>query len=49
MKHYTVRGSKKDGWSIAIPSEPYVNAEQPKEYTCAAMQDGTLVYQPVRT
>ena len=48
MKHYIVRGNKELGWSIAIPSDAYTNAEQPKEYTCAAMQDGTLVYQPVR-
>ena len=48
MKHYKVRGNKSLGWNIAIPSEAYVQAEQPEHYTCAVMQDGTLVYKPVR-
>lgn len=48
MKHYKVSGNKTAGFRLAIPMEAYLNAEQPRAYTCAAMQDGTLVYQPVK-
>jgi len=47
MKHYKVSGNKEAGFRLAIPIEAYLNAMQPKAYTCAVMQDGTLVYQPV--
>jgi hypothetical protein len=46
-KHYRVTGSKKQGFKLNIPMESYIDAMQPKAYTCAAMQDGTLIYQPV--
>ncbi|MFA5382601.1 MAG: hypothetical protein WC356_05510 [Candidatus Micrarchaeia archaeon] len=47
MTGYKVRGNKELGWSIAIPSEAYAQADKPEEYTVCVMQDGTLVYQPV--
>lgn len=47
MKQYKVRGNKGLGHTIAIPAEAYDAAMQPEEYTCAVMQDGTLIYQPV--
>jgi len=49
MKHYKVSGNKKIGFRLIIPIESYMNSEQPAAYTCAVMQDGTLVYQPVRS
>ena len=47
MKTYHVSGNKKIGFRLIIPTEAYVQAMQPERYTCAVMQDGTLVYQPV--
>ena len=47
MKTYHVSGNKKIGFRLIIPTEAYVAAMQPERYTCAVMQDGTLVYQPV--
>jgi hypothetical protein len=47
MKTYRVSGNKKIGFRLIIPTEAYVVAMQPEKYTCAVMQDGTLVYQPV--
>ena len=49
MKHYKVSGNKEAGFRLAIPMEAYVAAMQPERYTCAVMQDGTLVYQPVKS
>ena len=49
MKQYKARGNKELGWNIAIPSEAYRLADEPEEYTCAVMQDGTLIYQPVKS
>jgi hypothetical protein len=46
---YLVNGNKKKGVRIAIPISAWLDAMQPRAYTCAAMQDGTLVYQPVRS
>lgn len=48
-KHYKVTGNKTIGYRLVIPMEAYLVADQPKAYTCCAMQDGTLVYQPVRS
>lgn len=47
MKTHRVSGNKKIGFRLIIPMEAYVRADQPEQYTCAVMQDGTLVYQPV--
>jgi hypothetical protein len=47
MKTYHVSGNKESGFRLNIPMEAYVRAMQPERYTCAVMQDGTLVYQPV--
>jgi len=47
MKTYHVSGNKESGFRLNIPMEAYVQAMQPERYTCAVMQDGTLVYQPV--
>ena len=43
-----VSGNKHSGFRIAIPMEAYLNAMQPKRYDVVCMQDGTLVYQPVK-
>jgi hypothetical protein len=43
-----VTGNKRVGFRIAIPMEAYVNAMQPERYDVVCMQDGTLVYQPVK-
>ena len=47
-KYYKVSGNKKIGFRLIIPTESYMDAMQPEAYTCAVMQDGTLVYQPVK-
>ena len=47
-KYYKVSGNRKIGFRLNIPTEAYVDAMQPEAYTCAVMQDGTLVYQPVK-
>lgn len=48
-KYWKVGGNKSAGFHLIIPREAYLIADQPKAYTCAVMQDGTLVYQPVRS
>jgi hypothetical protein len=46
-RELSVSGNRTIGYRLAIPLDAYLNAMQPRAYTCAAMQDGTLVYQPV--
>ena len=46
-KTYHVSGNEKIGYRLIIPMEAYKVAMQPQRYTCAVMQDGTLIYQPV--
>jgi len=45
---FKIRGNRENGYSIAVPTEAYNKADQPKEYDCIAFRDGTLVYQPVK-
>lgn len=46
---FKVRGNRELGYSIAVPTEAYNNAMQPEKYECVVMEDGTLVYQPVKS
>jgi hypothetical protein len=46
-KFWKVGGNKAAGYHLVIPRDAYLQANQPEAYTCAVMQDGTLVYQPV--
>jgi len=45
---FKIRGNRELGYSIAVPTEAYNDADQPKEYDCIAFRDGTLVYRPVK-
>lgn len=49
MARYKVRGNKELGWSIAIPTEAFAQADQPEEYDFCACENGTLVYTPVKS
>jgi hypothetical protein len=48
-KHFKVCGNRKTGRTLAVPIEAYLLADCPEFYTLSYMQDGTLVYQPVKS
>jgi len=46
---YRVTGNDKAGYRIAVPSEAKKTEAYGRKYRCHIEQDGTLVYQPVKS